>query len=185
MRTLSLVVALVLASSATNAQTSSRHSAMHQQGHDGLKAPGQAAFGAITEVVTRLEADPKTDWTKVDIARLRDHLVDMDEVFMRAQSQLADTSSGVRITVTGTGTTLAAIQRMVPAHARMMDGQRGWQSRTQQVDNGIQWQIDTPSQEERIKIRALGFFGLLTLGGHHAPHHWAMARGASLHDHEH
>lgn len=185
MRTLSLVLTLVLASSATIAQTPSHRSGMHEHAHGDLTESGQAAFGAITEVVRQLEADPKTDWARVDIARLREHLVDMDEVVLRAHAQLLDTSTGVLITVKGTGATLAAIRRMVPAHAQMMDGHRGWQSRTQQVDNGIRWQIDTPSQEERIKIRALGFFGLLTLGGHHAPHHWAMARGASVHDHEH
>jgi hypothetical protein len=184
MRKLLLFFTLVFVSLATNAQTPSRHSAMHENAHVGLEEPGQAAFGAITEVVKQLEADPTTDWAKVDIGRLRDHLVDMDELFMRAHAQLLDTSTGVLITVTGTGTTLAAIQRLVPAHAQMMDGQRGWQSSTQQVDDGIRWQIDTTSQEERTKLRALGFFGLLTLGAHHAPHHWAMARGASVHDHQ-
>ncbi len=179
-----LFFTLVFVSLTANAQTSSRHSAMHEQAQVALKEPGQAAFAAITEVVKQLEADPTTDWAKVDIGRLRDHLVDMDEVFTRADAQLLDTSTGVLITVKGTGTTLAAIRRMVPAHAQMMDGQRGWQSRTQQVDDGVRWQIDTPSQEERTKIRALGFFGLLTLGGHHTPHHWAMARGASVHTHE-
>ena len=46
--------------------------------------PGQEAFGTIQEIVRTLEADPKTDWSKVDIAALREHLIDMDEVTMRA-----------------------------------------------------------------------------------------------------
>ena len=39
--------------------------------------PGQDAFGAIQETVSLLEADPATDWSKVNIAALREHLIDM------------------------------------------------------------------------------------------------------------
>ena len=46
--------------------------------------PGQDTFGAIAEIVGILEADPATDWTKVDIERLRQHLIDMNEVILRA-----------------------------------------------------------------------------------------------------
>ena len=45
---------------------------------------GQEAFGAIQEVVQVLEADPTTDWSKVNIAALREHLIDMNEVTLRA-----------------------------------------------------------------------------------------------------
>src|SRR5690348_15857413 len=46
---------------------------------------GQDAFGAIAEVVQILDADPKTDWSKVNLERLRQHLIDMNEVVLRAQ----------------------------------------------------------------------------------------------------
>jgi len=46
--------------------------------------PGQAAFGAMQEIVALLQADPTTDWSKVDIDALRQHLIDMDEVTIRA-----------------------------------------------------------------------------------------------------
>src|SRR5437879_13280128 len=56
-------------------------------GHAGMRAaaatptmPGQDAFGAIQEIVQMLEADPKTDWSKVDLEGLRQHLIDMNEV---------------------------------------------------------------------------------------------------------
>ena len=42
--------------------------------------PGQEAFGTIQEIVRMLEADPATDWSKVNIGALREHLIDMDEV---------------------------------------------------------------------------------------------------------
>ena len=38
--------------------------------------PGQDAFGAIQEIVQILEADPKTDWSKVELEGLRQHLID-------------------------------------------------------------------------------------------------------------
>jgi hypothetical protein len=40
--------------------------------------PGQSAFAAIQEIVAMLEADPKTDWSRVNIEALRQHLIDMD-----------------------------------------------------------------------------------------------------------
>ncbi len=42
------------------------------------KEPGQGAFATIAEIVALLTSDPKTDWSKVDIAGLREHLIDMD-----------------------------------------------------------------------------------------------------------
>lgn len=47
-------------------------------------SPGQDAFGAIQEIVSILDLDPNTDWSKVDIAALREHLIDMNEVTLHA-----------------------------------------------------------------------------------------------------
>ena len=79
---------------------------------------GQDAFGAIAEVVQILEADPATDWSKVDIGALREHLIDMNEVTLRAVAIQRALDNGVEITVTGEGRTRAAIKRMLPAHAQ-------------------------------------------------------------------
>jgi len=77
--------------------------------------PGQEVFGTIQEIVQILEADPHTDWSKVNIDALREHLIDMDEVVMRASADERVFDKGVEIIVTGEGRTLAAIKRMVPA----------------------------------------------------------------------
>lgn len=60
----------------------------HLHGGEGLVPimPGQDAFGTIQEIVRMLEADPATDWSKVNIGALREHLIDMDEVTMRARA---------------------------------------------------------------------------------------------------
>ena len=48
--------------------------------------PGQDAFGALQEIVSILEADPHTDWSKVNLEALREHLIDMNEVTLRADA---------------------------------------------------------------------------------------------------
>lgn len=142
---------------------------------------GQAAFAAVREIVQQLEADKHTDWSRINIQRLRDHLVDMDEVFMRAEAIVANTQAGIQMTIAGEGRTLAAIKRMVPAHAAMLNGPDGWRSKSTALDDRVIWTVEADSEEARQKLRGLGFFGLLTLGNHHVPHHLAMARGEALH----
>lgn len=77
--------------------------------------PGQEAFGTIQEIVGILEADPNTDWSKVDLAGLREHLIDMNELTMRARAVPTTIPGGLKIAVTGaTKRTVAAIQRDGP-----------------------------------------------------------------------
>ena len=87
---------------------------------------GQDAFGAIQEIVARLEADPATDWSKVNLEALRQHLIDMNEVTLRADATATPVAGGLSVAITGSGRTLAAIQRMVPAHAQEIDGLNHW-----------------------------------------------------------
>ena len=58
--------------------------------------PGQDAFGAIQEVVQMLESDPATDWSKVNIAALREHLIDMNEVTLHAATAERSLDNGSR-----------------------------------------------------------------------------------------
>jgi hypothetical protein len=67
--------------------------------------PGQDAFGAIQEIVRILEADPKTDWSKVNLEALRQHLIDMSEVTLKADAVTKPIDDGIEVTVTGTGRT--------------------------------------------------------------------------------
>ena len=80
--------------------------------------PGQDAFGAIQEIVQILDADPKTDWSKVNLEALRQHLIDMNVVTLKADAAARPVDGGLEIAVTGSGRTLAAIQRMVPPGRR-------------------------------------------------------------------
>src|SRR5258708_24620860 len=88
--------------------------------------PGQDAFGAVQEIVRVLESDPNTDWSKVDLEALRQHLIDMNEVTLQADVSNQPVDRGLEIAVPGSGRALAAIRRMVPAHASEIDGLKGW-----------------------------------------------------------
>src|SRR5690349_9456960 len=59
--------------------------------------PGQDAFGAVQEIVRLLEADPTTDWTKVRLGALREHLVDMNEVTLNAAAAETPIEGGLDI----------------------------------------------------------------------------------------
>jgi hypothetical protein len=145
--------------------------------------PGQDAFGAVQEIVRILEADPKTDWSKVDLETLRQHLIDMNEVTLKADAAAKQIEGGLQIAVTGSGRTLDAIQRMVTAHSREIDGINGWSAATQALPNGVLLTVTSSDPKEIAHIRGLGFIGLLVSGSHHQPHHLAMANGEFAHAH--
>jgi hypothetical protein len=67
--------------------------------------PGQDAFGAIQEIVLILEEDPTTDWSKVNVGALREHLIDMNEVTLHAATRERMLANGIEISVIGGGRT--------------------------------------------------------------------------------
>jgi hypothetical protein len=142
--------------------------------------PGQAAFGAIAEIVRLLEADPKTDWARVNVEALRQHLIDMDEVTMHAAVTSHNVPDGLEMDVTGTGRTTDAIRRMAINHTRMLDQGSAYHATAVEIANGARLTV-TAKQESDARtvalIRGLGFAGIMTEGNHHAAHHLAIARG--------
>ncbi len=152
---------------------------MHGQQSGALGAPtmpGQDAFGAIQEVVQILQADPTTDWSKVNIAALRQHLIDMDEVTLRAKAAERVLDNGIEIAVTGEGRTLEAIKRMVPAHVSELR-EIGWSAKSEDLSNGVKLTVTASESQPLAKLKALGFMGIMVQGGHHQPHHLMMAKG--------
>jgi hypothetical protein len=165
------------------------HVDMDHTAHEALMAkcgavlptlPGQAAFGAISEVVRLLTADPTTDWSRVNIEALRQHLIDMDDVTMHAIAAQRNVPGGVEIDVTGAGRTAEAIRRIVVNHARMLDQGPAYRSHAVEIPNGARMTVtakNTSDNQLVTRIRGLGFAGLWTEGNHHAAHHLALARG--------
>lgn len=148
--------------------------------------PGQDAFGAISEIVRILDADPNTDWDKVDLERLRQHLIDMNEVVLRAQVKASAVAGGLGMEVTGTGRTEQAIRAMVVPHAAELDQMPGLAATVDPIPGGVRLTVtarDSADARTVTRVRGLGFIGLLTLGAHHQPHHLAMARGEAMPGH--
>jgi hypothetical protein len=137
---------------------------------------GQDAFGAIAEVVQMLQSDPATDWSKVNIGALREHLIDMNEVTLHAVAVEQPLDDGITIAVTGEGRTAQAIKRMVPAHAAELN-KIGWSAKTEELPNGVMLTVTTADPKEVVKLKALGFIGIMVLGQHHLVHHLLIAKG--------
>lgn len=142
--------------------------------------PGQDAFGTIQEIVQILEADPSTNWSKVNITALREHLIDMNEVTLHAAAEVRALDNGIEIAVTGKGRTLDAIKRMVPAHVREL-ASGGWNARTDELPDGVTLTVTANEAVPLARLKALGFIGIMVQGGHHQPHHLMMAKGEFAH----
>lgn len=158
-------------------------------GHAGVALPattGQDAFAALAEVASLLAADPATDWRRVDLDRLREHLVDMSRVALEARVEKREVAGGFAAEVTGPPPVAAAVRRMVKAHGRMMDGgAEGWAVEVEEIEGGVRVTVSDPGGDaSRVaKLRGLGFFGFMTAGDHHRAHHLALATGRSPHAH--
>lgn len=73
---------------------------------------------------------------------------------------------------------------MVPAHGGMLSA-LAYEVETAAIEEGIELTVRIAGQEpatrQVARLRGLGFFGVMTLGDHHRPHHWRMARGERVH----
>ena len=164
---------------------------MHHQHHPaggGQSMPGQDAFGAMAEVVRILEADPATDWSKVDMERLRQHLIDMNEVVLRASVKATQVPGGLAMDITGEGRTARSIRDMVIPHSAELGSMPAWSAKAETIPDGVRLIVVVRDQADAktvARIRGLGFAGLLVQGGHHGPHHLAMAKGEMPASHKH
>jgi hypothetical protein len=141
--------------------------------------PGQGAFAAMTEIAGMMRADKTTDWTTADLRALRDHLVDMDRLMTTSQVREETSADGLTIKIDLANAANDAAVRMVPAHAPILAAETGWQSTVETDGTSLTWTVQ--SNEDAAQIKALGFYGLMAVGDHHRPHHWAMAKGVNTH----
>lgn len=148
---------------------------------EGIVEGGQSAFAAIQEIVEQLMADPETDWSRVDIEALRQHLIDMDNVTLRANVAAREVGGGARFEATSDDSAvIASIRAMVPGHAATMNGAEGWTMQAEEIPGGA---VLTVTGSDPLRIRALGFIGVMTVGMHHQTHHLALATGQNPHAH--
>jgi hypothetical protein len=150
-----------------------------------LAEPGNDAFGTIQEAIRALEADPDTDWSRVNLKALRQHLVDMQNmtvnVTVLSQKPIKD---GVAIRVSPNDSkTAASLARVFAAHPAMLEMETGWKMTVAKKNGVYELAVTTPNPPEVDKVRGLGYIGILAIGAHHQAHHWAMARGQNPHQH--
>jgi hypothetical protein len=153
-----------------------------QGGHQPTEA-GQDAYAAVAEIVAILEADPGTDWSKVRLEEVRQHLIDMNEVVLHSEVTAREVPGGLEIVITGTGRTVQAIHHMIPAHARELDALDDLRASAVTAPDGARLTVTAgqPNDAKVVaKIRGLGFIGLLTVGAHHQEHHLSLARGDGM-----
>lgn len=180
---------LLALSPASSAQDHQHTPGMTHPAASTPKEGGQSAFTAIAEIVKMLDADPRTDWSKVNVEALRQHLIDMDEVTLRAQVATEPVEGGARFTVTGSGRTLDAIRRMTKSRAMTGTPDNSVRMSVEEISDGVRFTAlaGDPSDARAIaRIRGLGFIGVVSLGDHHAPHHLGIANGSmgAMHGHE-
>ncbi|TRD14802.1 hypothetical protein [Palleronia caenipelagi] len=149
-----------------------------------LTEPGQGAFAALSEVVRLLEEDPDTDWSRVDLDGLRNHLVDMDRVVMDSIVSETALPDGLLMRVTGDAKTVASLMRMVPAHAAQLAQDPRWSVEAEVLDDAVSLTVKSTNPVVIARIRGLGFFGLMASQDHHRAHHLMMARGEDAHSHQ-
>jgi hypothetical protein len=193
MKMIVIVTALLGGTAFANAQTThSNHGdsmdhATHAQDqplqNTILTEPGQGAFAALSEVVRVLEADPDTNWGKVDLAGLRAHLVDMDRLVSDASVDETELPDGISAMATGDTDAIATLRRMVPAHAAQLARDDRWTVEAIDAENGVELRVTSGDPAVVARIRGLGFFGLMASQDHHREHHMAMARGEDAHAH--
>jgi len=132
----------------------------------GPQESGQSGFAALTEIVTMLRDDPETDWSTVDIAALRRHLVDMDLLTRESKVDVIERPEGARFEIRGTQRVVEAIRAMVPAHAPFLAAETGWDVSTEELEDSVALIVDG----DAAQIQGLGFFGVMTIGAHHQEH---------------
>ncbi len=190
MRRFAIVAVLALSASGLSAQDHQHTPRVAHSAAAVAKEGGQAAFLSIAEIVKMLDADPRTDWTKVNIEALRQHLIDMDEVTMRASVRTEAIDGGAAFMVTGSGRTLEAIRRMTRSRAQTGDAAATIRMSVADVEGGVRFsaRASNPNDARAVaRIRGLGFIGVVALGDHHAPHHLGIANGSmtGMHGHDH
>ncbi len=107
----------------------------------------------------------------------------MAELTLQAETAETLIEGGISVAVTGTGRTLEAIRRMVPAHAVELDRLETWTAAGVIAPGGAVLTVTSDDPGEVRRIRGLGFIGLMATGAHHQAHHLAIARGEAVHRH--
>lgn len=175
------LLALPLHADDPNHQPMTHHHTM--AGGPKLSEPGNDAFGTIQEVVRHLEADPKTDWSRVNLEALRQHLIDMNNFTLNVEVvRQHKIDGGVELDIKPTTPAAAqSLVRVMAAHPKQVQAEAGWNMDVKKTGTGYRLRVTSPRKQDVAKIRGLGYIGIMALGDHHPAHHWAMSIGHNPH----
>jgi hypothetical protein len=148
-----------------------------------LTEPGNDVFATLQEAVNQLLQDDSTDWEKVDLESLRQHLIDMENFTVNVQViSKSDVEQGVQVIIEPSTTQAAdSLDRALSAHPAVLEQETGWSMVSENSGKRYEIQITSTNSDDVMKIRALGYIVIMTMGNHHQPHHWAMASGNNPH----
>lgn len=180
-----LYVAITSAADDHSAMMSHEHTMNTSDGN--LTEAGNDAFGTIQEVIRKLNNDPNTDWSKVNLEALRQHLLDMNDMTLNVEviSQKAVQNGMEAIIRPTTDRAALALDRVFMAHPSQLKKDTGWDMVVEKNDGQYKLTTTSKNPADYDKIRGLGYIGLMAYGDHHQRHHWAMATGRNPHKMSH
>lgn len=181
-----LFLSLVTALSSANVSFAANEHNMHMQHHDvgsKLTEAGNDAFGTIQEALQQLINDPKTDWSKVNMEALRQHLVDMRNFTLNVEIiKQTNIKKGIEVVLTPDNErTRQSLERVFSVHPAQLNKETGWDMKIYKHNNQYKVVVTTEKPKEVSKIQGLGYIGVMAWGNHHQSHHWMMAKGGHPH----
>ena len=144
-----------------------------------LTQPGNSMFGAIKEVLRQLEADPNTDWKKVNLEALRQHFLDIrhftEDVEIITQKPL---DKGIEIIVRATTpAAIPALDRAFSTQPKVLKSETDWDMTASKDKDKYKLRVTTGDASKVDKLRGLGYIGIMAVGNQHPALHWALAKG--------
>ena len=147
-----------------------------------LTEAGTDPFAVIQEAITLLEANPDTNWSKVNIEALRLHLVEMQDMTLNVTVEQEPIKLGFKAVITPTtNRALQSMSRVLSVHPSQMKEETGWDMVVTNNNGIFTIAVTTDQLQDVDKIRGLGYIGIMAYGNHHQQHHWAMASGENPH----
>jgi hypothetical protein len=147
-----------------------------------LTESGTDPFATLQEVIAALEANPGTNWEKVNIEALRLHLVEMQDMTINVAVKQQHIDNGFQAVVTPTiNRAVKSLTRVLSGHPAQMKAETGWDMQVQNNNGVFTLTVTTDNVKDVAKIRGLGYIGVMAYGNHHQPHHWALVSGGNPH----
>ncbi len=174
------------------------HGSRHAQGHGqhrdhraggqrggngaGMTTPremGSGLYTTLAELVYLLEKDDRTDWSKVDLTRVRNEVLALDLILSEAEVAQENTEEGVILTVTGSEAVMDAARPTLGTLSAELAQATGWTSTSDVVEDSIVWTVSDPQKQVVDRIQGLGFYGLVVSAQDRRELNWGIARGDS------